>query len=60
MSIEAAAPIQRRPLHNVLADRLRHMIVEGELAPGEKLIYNFFTVPIGPGTTSGYAAYSGA
>lgn len=37
MSIELAAPIQRRPLHNELADRLRHMIVEGELAPGEKL-----------------------
>ncbi|WP_193370983.1 GntR family transcriptional regulator [Pelagibius marinus] len=37
MSIEVAAPIQRRPLHNELADRLRHMIVEGELAPGEKL-----------------------
>ena len=37
MSIEVSAPIQRRPLHNELADRLRHMIVEGELAPGEKL-----------------------
>lgn len=37
MSIDVAAPIQRRPLHNELADRLRHMIVEGELAPGEKL-----------------------
>lgn len=37
MSIELAAPIQRRPLHNELADRLRHMIAEGELAPGEKL-----------------------
>jgi len=30
-----------------------------ELKPGEKLIYNFFTVPIGPGTTSGYAALTG-
>ena len=37
MSIDIAAPIRRRPLHNELADRLRHMIVEGELAPGEKL-----------------------
>ncbi len=37
MTIDVAAPIQRRPLHNELADRLRHMIVEGELAPGEKL-----------------------
>ncbi len=30
-----------------------------DLKPGEKLIYNFFTVPIGPGTTSGYAALTG-
>lgn len=37
MSIDIAAPIQRRSLHNELADRLRHMIVEGDLAPGEKL-----------------------
>ncbi|GAB4393918.1 MAG: GntR family transcriptional regulator [Kiloniellaceae bacterium] len=37
MTIDVAAPIQRRPLHNELSDRLRHMIVEGELAPGEKL-----------------------
>ena len=37
MSIDVVVPIQRRPLHNELADRLRHMIVEGELAPGEKL-----------------------
>ena len=37
MSIDVAVPIQRRPLHNELADRLRRMIVEGELAPGEKL-----------------------
>jgi len=37
MSIDVAAPIQRRPLHNELVGRLRHMIVEGDLAPGEKL-----------------------
>jgi DNA-binding GntR family transcriptional regulator len=37
MSIDIAAPIQRRSLHNELADRLRYMIVEGELSPGEKL-----------------------
>jgi DNA-binding GntR family transcriptional regulator len=37
MTIDVAVPIQRRPLHNELADRLRYMIVEGELAPGEKL-----------------------
>lgn len=30
-----------------------------ELKPGEKLIYNFFTVPVDTGTTSGYAALTG-
>ena len=30
-----------------------------ELKPGEKLIYNVFRVPIGTGTTSGYAAKTG-
>lgn len=30
-----------------------------ELKPGEKLIYNVFRIPIGTGTTSGYAAMTG-
>ncbi len=30
-------PRQRRPLHEEAADRLRDMIVEGELAPGERI-----------------------
>ena len=30
-----------------------------ELRPGEKLIYNVFRIPIGPGTQSGYAALTG-
>lgn len=34
---EAAQPIVRRTLHNELLDRLRHMIIEGELAPGTKV-----------------------
>ncbi|WP_297591624.1 GntR family transcriptional regulator [Roseibium sp.] len=34
---EAALPIQRRTLHDELVDRLRHLIIEGELKPGEKL-----------------------
>ena len=33
----AAAPIQRRSLHDELTDRLRHLIVEGDLAPGAKV-----------------------
>lgn len=37
MSISPAAPIERRTLHDELAERLRHLIVEGDLAPGEKL-----------------------
>ena len=30
-----------------------------DLKPGEKLIYNVFRIPIGSGTTSGYAAMTG-
>ncbi len=30
-----------------------------ELKPGQKLIYNVFRIPIGTGTTSGYAAMTG-
>lgn len=37
MSLNVAIPIPRRTLHDELVDRLRHMIIEGELAPGEKL-----------------------
>jgi DNA-binding GntR family transcriptional regulator len=37
MTLTAAIPIQRRTLHDELVDRLRHMIVEGDLKPGEKL-----------------------
>ena len=37
MPMDVTAPIERRPLHNELAERLRHLIVEGDLAPGEKL-----------------------
>ena len=34
---EPAAPIVRRSLHDELTDRLRHLIVEGDLAPGAKV-----------------------
>ncbi len=37
MPMDLTAPIERRPLHNELAERLRHLIIEGDLAPGEKL-----------------------
>ena len=37
MSLNIALPIPRRTLHDELVDRLRHMIIEGDLAPGEKL-----------------------
>lgn len=37
MSFNAALPIPRRTLHDELVDRLRHMIIEGDLTPGEKL-----------------------
>ncbi len=37
MSITPAAPIERRTLHDELAERLRDLIIEGHLAPGEKL-----------------------
>ena len=34
---EAIAPIARRPLHEQAVDRLRDLIVRGELRPGERL-----------------------
>ncbi len=37
MPMDLTTPIERRPLHNELAERLRHLIIEGDLAPGEKL-----------------------
>lgn len=37
MSTAVIAPIERRALHEELADGLRDLIVEGELKPGEKI-----------------------
>jgi len=37
MSMTLAEPIARRSLHDELVGRLREMIIEGQLAPGEKL-----------------------
>lgn len=37
MSTVLAAPIERRPLHEELADQLRRLIVEGDLRAGEKI-----------------------
>lgn len=37
MSLELPEAIDRRPLHHELVDRLRDMIVEGQLEPGQKI-----------------------
>jgi len=37
MKTASGEAIQRQPLHSIVADRLRNMIVEGELSPGERL-----------------------
>ncbi|MEL6208434.1 MAG: GntR family transcriptional regulator, partial [Pseudomonadota bacterium] len=37
LDISTQAPIERRTLGRSVVDRLREMIVEGDLAPGEKL-----------------------
>ncbi|TAK40381.1 MAG: GntR family transcriptional regulator [Betaproteobacteria bacterium] len=36
-SLAASAPIARRPLHEAAIDRLRDLIVQGELLPGSRL-----------------------
>lgn len=36
-TVQAIAPILRRPLHEEAVDRLRDLIVQGELQPGERL-----------------------
>ncbi len=35
--VQAISPINRRPLHEEAVDRLRDLIVKGQLAPGERL-----------------------
>ncbi len=37
MSLELPEAIDRRPLHHELVDRLREMIIDGRLEPGEKI-----------------------
>lgn len=37
MTVLDAKPIRRRSLHDELTDRLRDLIAEGEIAPGEKI-----------------------
>lgn len=37
MSLDLTDAIDRRPLHHALVDRLRDMIVEGRLEPGQKI-----------------------
>jgi DNA-binding GntR family transcriptional regulator len=35
--MQGITPIARRPLHEAAVDRLRDLIVQGELDPGERL-----------------------
>ena len=35
--MDALTPIKRQSLHDELTSRLRHLIIEGDLPPGEKL-----------------------
>ena len=34
---DAIAPVARRPLHDELVERIRDMIIEGQLAPGSRI-----------------------
>src|SRR5690606_10964214 len=40
-------PISPRPLHSEVADRLRHLIAQGELAPGDRLNERLLTERFG-------------
>ncbi|HEX6157429.1 MAG TPA: winged helix-turn-helix domain-containing protein, partial [Burkholderiales bacterium] len=35
--MQAISPISRRPLHEEAVDRLRDLIIQGQLAPGSRL-----------------------
>lgn len=45
--MQEIAPIQRRPLHEEATDRLRDLIVQGRLAPGERLNERLLTAQLG-------------
>lgn len=45
--LQAIAPISRRPLHEEAADRLRDLIVQGQLRPGERLNERLLTAQLG-------------
>ncbi|MDA1116983.1 MAG: GntR family transcriptional regulator [Proteobacteria bacterium] len=45
--LQEATPIVRRPLHEEATDRLRDLIVQGRLAPGERLNERLLSVQLG-------------
>lgn len=45
--MELVQPIDRRPLHNEVAERLRDLITRGELSPGERLNERLLTQRFG-------------
>ena len=47
----AIAPISRRPLHEEALDRLRDLIIHGELAPGVRLNERLLTAQLGVSRT---------
>jgi DNA-binding GntR family transcriptional regulator len=46
-SLQEPAPIVRRPLHEEAADRIRDLIVQGQLAPGTRLNERLLTAQFG-------------
>ena len=54
-----AGSIYIKQADNLAVSYAQNDTQSAQLKPGEKFIYTFFTVPIGPGTTSGYAAMTG-
>lgn len=47
MTLATVAPIERRPLHAAAIDRLRDLILQGSLAPGERLNERVLTERLG-------------
>ena len=46
-SLQEPTPIVRRPLHEEAADRIRDLIVQGQLAPGTRLNERLLTAQFG-------------
>ncbi len=50
-ALDIAAPIVRRPLHEEATDRLRDLIVQGELSPGSRLNERVLSAQLGVSRT---------